>query len=169
MSKCDELNPIVSKALLIAVKVHGNKADRYGRPFIAHVITVGRFLEGEIAQAAGILHDVMEEDPSWDLNRFREKGFPDKLLKILDDLTKRDNEFYTHYIKRIGEDAISCYVKAHDILDNLDPRRMIQQHARKYRAALQVVLKCLRKTDMALYVKTSESIRLLLTDCDGRF
>ncbi|MDR0580856.1 MAG: hypothetical protein LBG04_01940 [Holosporaceae bacterium] len=149
----NELAPMVQKAIDIACQVHARKADRYGRPFLGHVIGVARFLEGEVALTCGLLHDLMEDDPSWTPDRLRAEGFSEEVIKVLDRLTRRSGENYTSYIRRIEDDKLSCYIKIYDLLDNLDDRRLVQRHVKKYKAALKLLLKRLRNLDMSLYLK----------------
>jgi hypothetical protein len=90
-----------------------------------------------------VLHDVIEDTPVT-LDRLREEGYPEEVLRALDSVTRRDGERYEDYVDRAAADPIGRQVKLADLEDNMDPRRLAnpphptpEESARlaKYRAA----------------------------------
>jgi (p)ppGpp synthase/HD superfamily hydrolase len=132
----------------------GEKKDKYGRPFIAHVLTVARFLDDEIMQICAILHDLPEDCPEWTFDRLRGEGFCEEILHCLRCLTKNPGESYSHYLRRAMSTPVSCAIKIADLTDNLDSRRIIPKNVKKYELARLILLRHLKVMDAALFTKT---------------
>lgn len=112
----------LERAVRLAVKVHKGQKDRAGSPVILHVLRVmaaGRDLE---EQVLGALHDVLERS-ELTLAEVQEKGFPPKVVEGLDHITRRKDEDYEGYIRRVGRNELARRVKRHDLRDKLDLSR----------------------------------------------
>jgi (p)ppGpp synthase/HD superfamily hydrolase len=113
----------LDKAIRIAVQAHEGQLDRYGAPYILHPFRVMSRMHTEEEKMAAILHDVVE-DSDWTLKALGSEGFSAVVLKIVDDLTRRDKEDYMEYIERLKPNAIARRVKISDLEDNMDLRRL---------------------------------------------
>lgn len=111
----------LERAIRLAVKVHKGQKDRTNKPYIFHVLRVmmqGRDLE---EQTLGVLHDVLERSTltAADLEL---KGFPPRVLKALEHISRRKEEDYSAYIDRVAQDELALRVKLHDLSDKMDIR-----------------------------------------------
>ena len=94
---------------------------------------------------AAVLHDVVEDNKHWTLDRLRLEGFSDSVIAAIDSLTHRDGESYEDFVKRAAANPIGRVVKRADLLDNLDPSRIANPTAKdierveKYKNALEVL------------------------------
>ncbi len=117
-------NQLLHKAIKIADKAHKGQTDKYNAPYIGHVMRVmndGKTIDEKIV---GILHDVVEDCPKYDLDYLRGQGFPEYILFAISCLSKLDpNETYDDFIKRIEQSPLAVAVKINDLKDNMDIKR----------------------------------------------
>jgi len=138
----------LDRAVAIAVEAHTGQYDRAGRPYILHPLRVMAAFQhepaphGEALRIIGVLHDVVEDNPAWSLQRLREEGFAQEVLKALDHLTwHKQSERYEDFIRRALANPLSRRVKIADLRDNMDLTRLefIDDHTvarlRRYLAA----------------------------------
>jgi hypothetical protein len=86
---------------------------------------------------------------TYTLEDLRKAGYPEKILRSLDYLTRRDGEEeeYEEFIRRLNRNPLARKVKIADIEDNLDLTRIKKQKKRdfkrieKYRRALSELMK----------------------------
>ncbi len=132
----------LEKALEIALHAHSGVKDKAGHPYILHVLRVMHAVEGLTAKTVALLHDVLE-DSSITLSDLEHKGFPKEILTAVDHLTRRPDEKYSQYIKRLSQNPLARMVKIADLKDNLDASRLKrveevdQQRLNKYLEALK--------------------------------
>jgi (p)ppGpp synthase/HD superfamily hydrolase len=132
----------LERAIEIATAAHRGQTDKAGQPYILHPLRVMSACEGQAAQIAAVLHDVIE-DTDWTPDALRAEGASDAILAALDAVTRRDDETYSEFIERAARNEIGRMVKIADLRDNLDLSRIAQptkaDFARmdRYRAALQ--------------------------------
>lgn len=116
---------LLNKAIKIASKAHKNQTDKYGTPYIGHVLRVannGRTLDEKIV---GALHDVVEDHPDYSIEYLRKKGFPEYILFAVQCISKTDpNESYDAFIRRIERSPLAVAVKLNDLRDNMDLTRV---------------------------------------------
>ena len=124
----------------IARRAHSGQTRRDGTPYIVHpervavrLIRRWREVTDEIL-AAAYLHNVLE-DTSESPDSLRAAGIPDRVIQIVETLTRRDGVSYEEYLARIREYPLATAVKVEDMLDNLadDPSH---KQIRKYAAGL---------------------------------
>lgn len=114
-------NPSLDDSILLAVQAHHGKKDKLNRPYILHVLRVLFMLESDEERIVGVLHDVVEESDV-SLDRLRELGYSERVVKALDLLTRRkDQESYEGYISRLKVDPLAVSVKRADLVDHLAP------------------------------------------------
>lgn len=117
----------IAVARAIATIAHRGQVDKIGAPYIGHPARVVERLEhaGEnpISIAAGWLHDVLEDT---DLTRddLLAAGVDLSVVETVEAVTRRTGETPEEYYRRIFRRQLARPVKAADISDNLDPRRL---------------------------------------------
>lgn len=113
---------LLERAIRIAVKAHKGAKDSYGAPYILHPLRVMHRVSTTAEKIVAILHDVVE-DTSWTLDDLRKEGFPEKIIRAVDRVSKREGEDYWAYIRRAGGNSLARRVKLADLEDNMDVRR----------------------------------------------
>ena len=109
-----------TNALIISAKAHAGQLDKQGQSFIFHPIFVAMCVPVKLRIPA-ILHDVVE-DTNITLEELS-KRMSDKNAKILDALTRRENEKYFSYIKRVAKNKNAIKIKLVDLEHNMLPIR----------------------------------------------
>lgn len=110
---------ILEKAIRLAAKTHRGQKDRFGKPFILHVMRVigkGDDLEERVL---GALHDVVERS-ELEIEDLRRKGYPERVLLALDHISRPDDETYGEYIERVKLNNLATRVKINDLADKMD-------------------------------------------------
>lgn len=110
---------LLETAIRLAAKVHRGQVDRSGKPYVLHVMRVmmrGHDLEEQIL---GALHDVLERS-ELTVDEIAKKGFPARVLKALQHITRDPAESYEQYIDRVVQDNLAIRVKLHDLADKMD-------------------------------------------------
>ncbi len=110
------------KALELATKAHFGQKDKAGKDYILHPITVASFMDTDEEKAVAYLHDVVE-DTSVSLEDLS-KIFSSTIVEAVDAITKRENEKYEEYLKRVSTNKIARKVKVSDMLHNMDLTRL---------------------------------------------
>ena len=114
----------LSKAIEIATKAHEGVTDKYGAPYINHVIRVMNMGETENEKIVGVLHDVIE-DTHWTFEDLGKEGFSSEIIEALKCVTKTsEDEDYVEFINRVKVNPLAVKVKLNDLRDNLDIKRM---------------------------------------------
>lgn len=113
------MDHLLETAIRLAAKVHKGQKDRFGKPYILHVMRVMMRGHDFEEQVLGALHDVLERS---DLSAadIAEKGFPPRVVKALGHITRVKEETYEAYIDRVMEDSLAIRVKLHDLADKMD-------------------------------------------------
>lgn len=79
-------------------------------------------VRGEHLKIIAVLHDVIE-DTEWTLDMLREQGATEPVIAALDCLTRKENESYGEYIKRVMTNRDACEIKICDLEDNMNIAR----------------------------------------------
>ncbi len=110
-----------TKALRTAAEAHEGQKDRFGQPFVLHPIRVMLRMNpsSEEELTAALLHDVVEKS-SWSLDDLEKAGFSKVILDAVELLTKRHEEPYLEYIRRLRGNALAAAVKRADLEDHLE-------------------------------------------------
>jgi (p)ppGpp synthase/HD superfamily hydrolase len=111
-------------AFEIAVEVHGNKRDKAGEPYLAHICRVMSAMDTDEERVVAILHDAMEDGPSMVTADWRLTFYPEHLLLAVLALTRVPGEPYMDYIRRLSKNPLAVKVKMADLRDNMDYRRL---------------------------------------------
>lgn len=136
---------LLYKAIKIADKAHKGQKDKYGAPYIGHVMRVcnsGRTTDEKIV---GALHDLIEDCPDYDYDFLRAEGFPEYILFAIKCLTKTTpDENYDDFILRTEKSPLSVAVKLNDLRDNMDISRINRPLTEKDLKRLNKYLKAYR-------------------------
>jgi (p)ppGpp synthase/HD superfamily hydrolase len=141
------------KAREIAERAHKGQTRKNGEPYINHAIRVSEAAGKYSNDAAivGMLHDVLEDNKSFNLGTFKRLGFSSKILVALAFITKTDGESYADYIRDMHEAnkrdipskeavEIAIQVKLADIEDNLNGAKGTIKD--KYELARYILTEC---------------------------
>lgn len=115
---------MLNKAIKIAVDAHDGCKDKADAPYILHPLRVMMKMISEEEMITAVLHDVVEDNKEWSIDRLRSEGFSENILDALDNLTKRANESYEDFIQRTKKSSLSRKVKLADLEDNMDEKRI---------------------------------------------
>ncbi len=110
---------LLETAIRLAAKVHKGQVDRFGKPYVLHVMRVMMRGQDFDEQVLGALHDVLERS-ELTVEVLRGKGFNDRVLKALDHISRREGETYEQYIERVMQDSLAIRVKLNDLVDKMD-------------------------------------------------
>ena len=113
------MDHLLETAIRMAAKVHKGQVDRFGKPYILHVMRVMMRGQDFEEQVLGALHDVLERS-ELTIDDLKEKGFPSRVIKAMDHITRREAETYEQYIDRVLEDNLAVRVKLNDLADQMD-------------------------------------------------
>ncbi len=135
----------LERAIQLAAQAHAGQVDKAGHPYILHPLRVMLHVEGEYAQMAAVLHDVVE-DTSVTLDQLVSEGFPAAVVEAVEALTKRPSETRLMAAERAAQNPIARVVKLADNADNMDLSRISNPTERdfarlaEYQAVRQLLL-----------------------------
>ena len=136
---------MLERAIQIAVQAHMGQKDKGGEPYILHPLRIMFKMHTDLERMVAVLHDVVE-DSEWTLDHLCDEGFPDQVLAAVDCLTRRNDEPYEDFVKRVQVNTLARTVKIADLEDNLDISRIPEltdkdiERIRKYQKALDVLI-----------------------------
>lgn len=134
--------PTLERAITIACEAHKGQVDKADEPYILHVLRVVLGVEGADEQIVAALHDVVEKNPEWTLERIAVESFPPEIVEAVDALTRRPEESEEAFLARATSDPLAQAVKRADLADNLaqirrrDAGRGDAEREAHYRATL---------------------------------
>ena len=132
------------KAMSIAIKAHEGQKDKAGAPYLLHVLRVMMSVEKMDEKTVALLHDVVE-DSETSIEELTKAGFPKKILKAVELLTKTDKKPYEDYIQEIKNNDLARAVKLADLKDNMNITRLKKVtesdklRIKKYKAAYNLL------------------------------
>ncbi len=135
----------LTRAIVIAAEAHKGQVDKAGEDYILHPLRLMLKVATPEERMAAVLHDVVE-DSSWTLDRLRDEGFSEVVLRAVEHLTRREGEDYIAFVERAGRDPVARVVKRADLEDNLDLSRIPEptekdlRRAERYRKALEALV-----------------------------
>ncbi len=119
---------MTNKAIDIAMNSHGKQVDKAGALFIYHPLRVMRMARklglDEETQIIGVLHDVVE-DTDTTLEDLKQAGFSERVINGVDAITRRDEESYFDFVRRVARNPDARKIKMIDNADNLRPERVV--------------------------------------------
>lgn len=133
----------VEDAILLAVQAHTGQTDKYGQPYILHVLGVASRCRSVEEKVVAFLHDVVE-DTDHTFDDLRKLGFSERIIEAVDCLTRHKGESYDAFVLRVAPNPLARAVKLADLEDNMDVRRSTRpmrekdaERMEKYRKAWQ--------------------------------
>lgn len=106
----------------IAYKAHEGQTDKAGVPYIFHPIHIAEQMDSEESCVVALLHDVIEDS---DITlEILSKYFNDDIIAALRVLTKKENDDYVMYIKKVKTNKLATKVKIKDLEHNRDLTRL---------------------------------------------
>lgn len=115
---------LLNKAIKIADRAHKGQTDKFGTPYIGHVIRVMNYGKTYDEKIVGVLHDVIEDCPQITLDYLFQQGFPKEIVFAIECLTKNPpNQDYTEFVKQTEKSPLAVAVKMNDLRDNMDLTR----------------------------------------------
>jgi (p)ppGpp synthase/HD superfamily hydrolase len=114
---------LLERAVAIAIEGHKGQVDKYGAPYILHVLRVMLAGTTDEEKIVGVLHDIVE-DTNWTTKDLLAEGFPDYMVDAIDSVSKRENEEYEDFVQRTKKNSLAVRVKLNDLRDNMDLRRV---------------------------------------------
>lgn len=107
----------------IARSYHADQTDKAGAPYTKHLEAVADAFSNDTLQAIAWLHDILE-DTDCKAEDLRAFGFSESIVKSVIDLTRREEEAYEDYIRRLSENPLAVQVKLADLHHNMDLSRL---------------------------------------------
>jgi (p)ppGpp synthase/HD superfamily hydrolase len=119
----------LGKAIAFAAMAHQDQTDKQGLAYILHPIRVAEDLRLDgwsiEHQIAAVLHDTVEDTGVMLVDI--ERHFGEAMRRVVDSLTRREDETYKDYVRRCCEHSVAKVVKKYDVYDNADPRRYCKE------------------------------------------
>jgi hypothetical protein len=123
------LEALCEQSFEIARIVHHGRQDQAGRMYIFHPVRVAAKASTALGYCARILHDAVEDGKEQGVTIAflrEEMMFPMVLVQLVNALTRREDESYTHYLRRVSERYLAAKAKIDDTIDNSDISRFNQ-------------------------------------------
>ena len=115
---------LLNKAIKIAQKAHKGQTDKFGTPYIGHVIRVMNAGKTYDEKIVGVLHDVIEDCPEITLDYLMQEGFPNDIVFAIECLTKTPaDQDYTEFVHQTEKSPLAVSVKMNDLQDNMNLTR----------------------------------------------
>ena len=115
---------LLNKAIKIAQKAHKGQTDKFGTPYIGHVMRVMNAGKTYDEKIVGVLLDVIEDCPDITYEYLLKEGFPNHIVFAVECLTKNPpDQDYTEFIKQTEQSMLAVSVKLNDLRDNMDLTR----------------------------------------------
>ena len=109
-------------AYYLASKAHEGQVYKSGRDYIKHPIRVAESFDDYTFKTIAILHDILED--TWVTEDLLRKLFPKNICDAVVALTRKQDESYGDFIKRLSNNVFAAKVKIADLTDNMDLSRL---------------------------------------------
>ena len=113
----------LDEALELAELHHSGQVDKAGRPYIGHISRVVDAVDTPEEKLAAALHDLLE-DTDMTAADLLTKGCTPEIVRVVEALTRGDDESYEDFVRRAAQDPIARAVKGADVADNADEARL---------------------------------------------
>ena len=113
----------LDQALELAELHHGPQTDKAGKPYIGHIHRVVDAVNTHDEKLAAALHDLLE-DTDVTASDLLAEGCPPDIVRVVEALTRGDDESYEDFVRRAAQDPIARTVKRADVADNADEARL---------------------------------------------
>jgi len=113
----------LDQALELAELHHSGQVDKAGRPYIDHVRRVVGAVDKPEEKLAAALHDLLE-DTDMTADKLLAEGCPPEIVRVVEALSRGDDESYEDFVRRAAQDPIARAVKRADVVDNASEARL---------------------------------------------
>ena len=126
-------------AKTLAAYAHQGQTDKAGRDYILHPMAVADQMDTDEEKTVALLHDILEDTSVTEATL--KNLFGPEIADAVSALTRRPDETYDDYIRRLGKNSLARRVKLADLRHNMDLSRLPVvtdqdlQRAEKYRRA----------------------------------
>lgn len=118
---------LLNKAIKLAQKAHKGQTDKFGTPYIGHVMRVMNAGKTYDEKIVGVLHDVIEDCPEITYETLTEEGFSEEVIFAVKCMTKTETDVdYMEFIKQTEQSSLAVAVKLNDLQDNMNLTRFTQ-------------------------------------------
>lgn len=139
---------LIVKALNLSYQVHKNRIDKDGIPHIFHLYHLAEQMNNdEELICVSLLHDVLEYG-DLSIRELINNGFSSATIVAISLLNPSCEDFYSHYLDKIKDNALALTVKIADIEHNIEVRKSEEADNKepsllclKYHQDLQYLLK----------------------------
>lgn len=115
---------LLNKAIKIANRAHKGQTDKFGTPYIGHIMRVMNYGKTYDEKIVGVLHDVIEDCPEITYEYLLQEGFTNEIVFAIECLTKNPaDQDYTEFVKQTERSPLAIAVKLNDLRDNMDLTR----------------------------------------------
>lgn len=112
---------LLEQAIGIALQAHSGQMYKNVEPYILHPLRLMLRMDSLREQLTAVLHDVLEDSCSCDLETLRAAKFPDEVSEAVCVLTREpEGNDYEAYIRHVGTNPLARKVKIADLEDHLD-------------------------------------------------
>lgn len=113
----------LERAIALASIKHKGQLDKGGNPYILHPINVMKEMYTLQEKIIAVLHDIIE-DTDVDEHFLKAYGINEIAIKSISTLTKKEEDSYMEYIKKVSQDYFARRVKIVDLEQNMDLSRL---------------------------------------------
>lgn len=125
-------------AACISSEFHFGQVDKAGKPYYLHPKRVADSIMAEYnfniindeckifvlkCSTVAYLHDVLEDTKCTE-EYLKNHGIPDDIIEGIKSVTRNEGESYGDFVKRAAANQYGKIVKMHDLIDNLDIKRL---------------------------------------------
>lgn len=147
---------MINKEIIDLVqKYYKDKKDKGGNNYLYHLYYVSNKMRTREGKIAGLLHDIME-DSKCSFQELENARVPVESIRVIDILTRKENETYKEYIYRIvnSNNIMAIKIKIIDLENNMDlsriPNYTEKDKQRIYNRYLPAYLTLLRSLEKIL-------------------
>lgn len=115
---------MTKKALKVSFEAHKDQPDKSGMPYVYHPFHVAEQMDTEAETIVALLHDVVEDNKDYPLQRIKDMGFSDEVIEALKLMTHDDSVPYMDYVAKLKSNPIARKVKLADLRHNSDLSRL---------------------------------------------
>lgn len=136
---------LTREAMDVCYDAHLHHRDKGGMPYVFHPLHLAEQMPDEFTTIAALLHDVIEDDPTYTLDDLRTKNFPQEVLEAVELLTHTKGMPYLEYIQRLKSNRIARIVKLADLRHNSNLTRLKTvtekdlERVAKYQKAIEIL------------------------------
>ena len=119
----EEYQQLLERAAKICLSVHAEQRDKAGKAYFMHPFRVSMNCDTDEEKIVALLHDVVE-DGDIDGDFLIRNGFSHSVVDAIISLTRKEEEEYDDFIKRLAFNSLARRVKIKDLEDNLNILRL---------------------------------------------